>query len=114
MRAGVASAFTRGCARWQSARRKILCDDCNSRASAAEQAAEKTKHRHSEALFAEESLLLLCLNPGEIPRSARNDTGKRVFPRSVKPLKPHWFYCVSVVAKATTHKNPGVERSRRL
>jgi hypothetical protein len=47
---------------------------------------KKAKRRHSEAPFAEESLILLTLKPGEIPRGvypdtggARNDTKKEFF-----------------------------------
>ena len=35
----------------------------------------KAKRRHSEAPFAEESLILLTLKPREIPRGVYSDTG---------------------------------------
>ena len=38
--------------------------------------------------FAEESLILLTLDPGEIPRFAQNDTQKGLFPQPVKPAPP--------------------------
>ena len=47
---------------------------------AAEQAAEKLKMAPFRGMpFAEESLILLTLKPGEIPRFARNDAKKKFF-----------------------------------
>jgi tRNA(Leu) C34 or U34 (ribose-2'-O)-methylase TrmL len=43
---------------------------------------KKAKSRHSEAFFAEESLILLSLESRGIPRSAQNDDKKEFF-RSV-------------------------------
>jgi len=40
---------------------------------------KKAKNRHSEAPFAEESLILLILELGGIPRSARNDVKRYSF-----------------------------------
>jgi hypothetical protein len=53
------------------------------------QAVEKLKApSFGGTFYAEESLILLILKPGEIPRFARNDAKKGFFPQPVKPVPP--------------------------
>jgi hypothetical protein len=64
-------------------------ENYNPTAPAAEQAAKKLKQLSFRGtIYAEESLILLTLNHGEIPRFARDDTKIGLFPQ---PLKPHRF-----------------------